>query len=156
MKKQNSIQVSPSPYSHPITLISFSGSILFSVSTNISITTVYDDPNCLFEHVSTTCCSLLQAELTVLEGTKECLSCEEEQQQEKASFGMQMRKEREPPTHGRTCSLHVSNLLLGSCLLGVVELVISQPSFKSSHSPVATIKKLFTLVSIFFCLYSTS
>lgn len=55
-----------SPHSLPTTLVPFSSSVLFSTSTsNTCIATVPGGPNCLFQHLSTTCCFLLRPKLTV-------------------------------------------------------------------------------------------
>lgn len=62
----NPTEAFPSPSSLLTTLIPFSSSVLFSTNTsNTCITTVPDRPNCLFQHISTTCCFSLWPKLTV-------------------------------------------------------------------------------------------
>lgn len=144
----NLIQPSPSPYSHPTTLISFSGSLLFF---------------CWHQHLYHH--SLWWPQLSLWARKCHLLFLAT------TRADSPWKHKRMPWPWGRTAIgkgkfwntneegdgiINPWQDLLTMCQQSLTWKLLSLSWNLPSHSPVSTIKKLFTLVSIFLCLYSTS
>lgn len=106
-------------------------------------------PSCLLQHMRTACCSLLRPELPGPRKQTQKNVCDvwenSNGKQQVLRPGWGRRGNRQPMAGFVHCASILSN-----STVAFFELLNL-----SSYSPVSTIKKLFTLVSIFFCL-STS